>query len=154
MHKLEKVQRLPVNIEKAWDFFSSPKNLNKITPSYMNFEITSDFKSDNIYPGMFLIYKVSPMLGIPITWVTEITQISEKKYFIDEQRAGPYKLWHHEHHFREIESGIEMTDILYYKLPFGLIGKIINKLFVKRKVNSIFDYREKVLKNLFDKEQT
>lgn len=149
MHKLEKTIKLPIDINTAWDFFSSPKNLSKITPVQMNFRIISDLKDGKMFPGMFIIYKVSPLLGIPVTWVTEITQISEKKYFIDEQRVGPYKLWHHEHHFREVEKGIEMYDLLYYKLPFGFIGKIINFLFVKNKIKSIFTYREKILIELF-----
>ncbi len=149
MHKLEKVQRIPVDIETAWDFFSSPNNLSKITPKKMNFRIISDLKDGKMFPGMFIVYKVSPVFGVPITWVTEITQISEKNYFIDEQRIGPYKLWHHEHHFKEIEGGIEMSDLLYYSLPFGFIGKIINFLFVKRQVTGIFNYRENILREIF-----
>jgi ligand-binding SRPBCC domain-containing protein len=151
MHKLEKVQRLPIDIKTAWDFFSSPKNLSKITPSYMGFNITSELKNEKMYPGLIITYIVKPILGIPLTWVTEITEISEGKYFIDEQRVGPYKIWHHEHHFREIEGGVEMRDLLYYRLPFGFIGKIINSLFVKKKVNGIFDYRTEVLEKMFGK---
>lgn len=149
MHKLEKVQRIPIDIETAWDFFSSPNNLSKITPKKMNFRIISDLKDGKMFPGMFIVYKVSPVFNIPITWVTEITQVSEKKYFIDEQRIGPYKLWHHEHHFNEIEGGIEMSDLLYYSLPFGFIGKIVNFLFVKRQVTGIFNYRENILREIF-----
>lgn len=149
MHKLEKVQKIPIDIETAWDFFSSPNNLSKITPKKMNFRIISDLKDGRMFPGMFIVYKVSPVFGIPITWVTEIIQISEKKYFIDEQRIGPYKLWHHEHHFKEIEGGVEMSDLLYYRLPFGFIGKIINFLFVKRQVTGIFNYRENILREIF-----
>lgn len=149
MHKLEKVQRIPIDIETAWDFFSSPNNLSIITPKKMNFRIISDLKDGKMFPGMFIVYKVSPVFGIPITWASEITQISEKKYFIDEQRIGPYKLWHHEHHFKKIEGGIEMSDLLYYRLPFGFIGKIINFLFVKRKVTGIFNCRENILREIF-----
>lgn len=149
MHKLEKIQRIPIDIKTAWDFFSSPKNLSKITPKKMNFRIISDIKDGKMFPGMFIIYIVSPVFGIPITWITEITHISEKKYFIDEQRIGPYKMWHHEHHFKEIEGGVEMLDLLYYRLPFGFIGKIINFLFVRRKVIGIFNYRENILRDFF-----
>jgi len=149
MHKLESVQKLPIDIKTAWDFFSSPKNLSKITPSYMGFDIITELKTEKMYPGIIIEYKVRPVLGIPITWVTEITEVSEGEYFIDEQRVGPYKIWHHEHHFKEIESGVEMTDLLYYKLPFGFIGKIINALFVGKKVKSIFEYRTEVLNKLF-----
>ncbi len=151
MHKLERIQHLPIDIDTAWNFFSSPKNLSKITPDYMNFRIISNFKEDKMYPGLFIIYKVSPIFGISMTWITEITQISEKKYFIDEQRSGPYKIWHHEHHFKVTNEGVEMSDLLYYKLPFGFIGKIINFLFVGKKVKSIFDYREKILNEMFSK---
>ncbi|MBI5403458.1 MAG: SRPBCC family protein [Ignavibacteriae bacterium] len=149
MHKLEKKQRLPIDIKTAWEFFSSPKNLSKITPSYMGFNITSELKNEKMYPGLFITYRVRPVLGIPITWVTEITEVSEGNYFIDEQRVGPYKIWHHEHHFRECEGGTEMTDLLYYRLPFWFLGKILHSLFVKRKVISIFDYRTEVLEKLF-----
>jgi len=149
MHKLESVLNLPIDINTAWDFFSSPKNLSKITPSYMGFNITSELKNEKMYPGIIIVYKVRPVLGIPITWVTEITEVSEGKYFIDEQRVGPYKIWHHEHHFREIEGGVEMTDLLYYKLPFGFIGKIINALYVGKKVKRIFEYRTQVLDKMF-----
>jgi ligand-binding SRPBCC domain-containing protein len=150
MHKLERVLRLSIDLKTAWDFFSSPKNLSKITPSYMGFNIISELKNEKMYPGLIITYIVKPILGIPLTWVTEITEISEGKYFIDEQRVGPYKIWHHEHHFREIEGGIEMRDLLYYRLPFGFIGKIINSLFVKKKVNGIFDYRTEVLEKMFN----
>jgi ligand-binding SRPBCC domain-containing protein len=149
MHKLESVLNLPIDINTAWDFFSSPKNLSKITPSYMGFNITSELKNEKMYPGIIIVYKVRPVLGIPITWVTEITEVSEGKYFIDEQRVGPYKIWHHEHHFSEIEGGVEMTDLLYYKLPFGFIGKIINALYVGKKVKRIFEYRTQVLDKMF-----
>lgn len=149
MHKLERVQRLPIDLKTAWDFFSSPGNLSRITPPSMGFNILSELKTEKMYPGIFIIYKVKPLMGFPITWVTEITEVSEGKYFIDEQRVGPYKIWHHEHHFREAERGVEMTDLLYYKLPFGFLGKAVHSLFVKRKVESIFDYRTEILKSLF-----
>jgi ligand-binding SRPBCC domain-containing protein len=150
MLRLERVQRLPIDLETAWDFFSSPKNLSKITPSYMGFNIKSELKNEKMYPGLIITYIVKPVLGIPLTWVTEITEISEGKYFIDEQRVGPYKIWHHEHHFREIEGGVEMRDLLYYRLPFGFLGKIVNALFVGKKVNAIFDYRTEVLEKMFN----
>lgn len=149
MHKLEKIQRLPVDLKTAWDFFSSPNNLSKITPSYMGFKITSELKNKKMYPGLIISYIVKPILGIPLTWVTEITEVSEGKYFIDEQRVGPYRIWHHEHHFREIDGGVEMTDLLYYRLPLGFLGKIINSLYVRKKVNGIFNYRATVLNKLF-----
>ena len=151
LHQLYRVQRLPVSIEEAWDFFSSPRNLSVITPDYMGFIITSDYNDQKMYEGMVITYIIKPILGIPLNWVTEITHVSEPTYFVDEQRFGPYSFWHHEHHFREIDGGVEMTDLLNYKLPFGPIGRIINTLFVRRRVKSIFDYRYQKLVSLFGK---
>ena len=101
---------LPTTLDKAWDFFTSPLNLSKITPREMNFTVTSDYKQNaNVYPGMIITYKISPLLGIKINWMTEITHVNEKKYFVDEQRFGPYALWHHQHHFKEVKGGVIMT---------------------------------------------
>lgn len=151
LYQLYRVQRLPISIEDAWDFFSSPRNLSVITPDYMGFIITSDYKDQKMYEGMVITYIVKPILGIPLDWVTEITHVDEPVYFVDEQRFGPYSFWHHEHHFREIDEGVEMTDLLSYKLPFCLVGRIINSLFVRRRVESIFDYRYQKLESLFGK---
>lgn len=148
MGYLKTTIKLPMSFDKAWEFFSSPENLQKITPSAMNFRITSELPEE-IYPGMFITYKVSPLMGIPINWITEITQIEKHKYFIDEQRSGPYKIWHHEHHFKEIDGGVEMTDIVYYKVPLGFLGHWLEKLFINKKVKSIFDYRTEVLRKIF-----
>ena len=114
----------------------------------MGFLITSPPQAE-MYPGMFITYKVSPAFGIKLDWVTEITQVNEKKFFIDEQRRGPYNIWHHEHHFKEVEGGVEMHDILLYHVPFGFIGSIADLLFVKNKVEEIFKYREKKIEELF-----
>jgi ligand-binding SRPBCC domain-containing protein len=133
---------LPIGIEKAWAFFSSPANLKEITPPEMGFNITSKVP-DKMYPGMIITYDVKVLAGFKVKWMTEITQINEPYYFIDEQRAGPYKIWHHEHHFREIEGGIEMEDIIYYALPFGFIGDLVHPLIVRPQLEKIFDYREK-----------
>jgi ligand-binding SRPBCC domain-containing protein len=148
MHRLITKQQLPIDIDFAWDFFSSPKNLSLITPPEMNFVIKTVLP-EKMYAGMFIEYKVSPLLGIPLTWVTEITHVREKEFFVDEQRVGPYKIWHHQHHFKITNNGVEMTDILDYKLPAGILGKLINKLYIGKKVNSIFDYRRKKLIELF-----
>ncbi len=148
MRRYEFFQFVPANINLVWDFFASPANLSKITPPEMGFLITSPVPPV-MYPGMFITYKISPVLGIKLNWVTEITQVSHHKFFIDEQRRGPYNLWHHEHHFREVAGGVQMHDILYYQLPFGLIGSITDQLFVKNKVNKIFEFREKRIDDLF-----
>jgi ligand-binding SRPBCC domain-containing protein len=141
-------QFLPITLEEAWAFFSSPANLNAITPGDMTFNITSELPG-KIYEGLIITYKVSPMLNIPLNWVTEITHIKEREYFIDEQRQGPYRIWHHEHHFSEVEGGVMMTDLLYYDVGKWLFGRIASMLFVDRRVRSIFTFREKKLKELF-----
>lgn len=149
LYTLFKEQKLNISLDEAWDFFSSPENLKKITPPYMGFEITSDFKQEKMYAGMIIAYIVKPVLNIPMRWVTEITHVKEKEYFIDEQRFGPYKFWHHLHQFR-IENGeLIMVDKVNYALPFGIIGRIVHSLFVRKRVEGIFDYRKKVLDELF-----
>lgn len=143
-------QILPISLQDAWKFFSNPRNLDKITPPWLNFKITSEVAS-KMYPGQIITYKVRPLLNIPVTWVTEITHVNEPYYFVDEQRFGPYKMWHHEHIFTEIPKvGVEMQDIVTYAIPFGFIGVIANKLFVEKKISEIFEYRKKILETLMN----
>lgn len=150
MYKLIKTQIIPTTIEKAWDFFSSPANLQKITPSYMGFEIKSGYEMGNhMYPGQIITYKVSPLLGIKLDWMTEITHVEHHKFFVDEQRVGPYKIWHHQHHFKPHAQGIEMTDIVDYVLPFGPLGAIAHGIFVKKQLEQIFDFRIKAVEKIF-----
>ncbi len=149
IYTLKKDQFLPISLDQAWDFFSSPVNLKKITPEYMGFKITSEFGDGKMYPGQIISYVVTPVLGIPMSWTTEITHVLDKKYFVDEQRFGPYSFWHHQHWFREVEGGVEMTDIVNYGLPLGFLGRMANALFVKSKLQEIFDYREKVVLKYF-----
>lgn len=148
IYQLKRVQNLPIGIEEAWKFFSNPNNLSVITPEWLNFKVTSKLP-DKMYTGMIISYKVHPVLAIPNTWVTEITHVKEPHYFVDEQRFGPYKFWHHQHHFKEIESGIEMTDIVNYALPFDPLSRFINSFLVEKKVKEIFRFREKKLEELF-----
>ncbi len=148
MKQLKSEQFLPINIETAWDFFSSPKNLNEITPPEMTFKIISKIP-EKMYPGLFITYKISPFLGIKLDWCTEITHVKENAYFVDEQRMGPYSIWHHEHHFQEVENGVLMTDILHYHIGKGIFGWLAGKLFVDAQVKKIFTYREARLKELF-----
>ena len=143
-------QKLPISIDKAWEFLSDPKNLKIITPEYMGFNIINE-EDTEMYAGQIIQYIVTPVLGIPTKWVTEITHVKEKEYFVDEQRFGPYALWHHKHFIKEIEGGIEMEDIVDYKIPFGLLGQFAHWLFVKNKLNQIFKYREQILIKLFGK---
>ena len=142
-------QCIPISIEQAWDFFSSPANLQRITPAEMGFEIISRFHGLRMYPGQLIEYKVRPLLGIPVYWMTEITQVQEPLYFIDQQRFGPYALWHHQHHFKAIPGGVEMTDIIHYRIPFGPLGYLANWLFVKKKLEGIFQFRYKAVEGLF-----
>ena len=148
IYQLHSLQKLPISIEEAWDFLSSPKNLKTITPDYMGFDILSG-ADKKMYPGQIIEYIVKPVLGIPNKWVTEITHVIENKYFVDEQRFGPYALWHHKHFFKEIDGGIEMEDIVDYKVPMGIIGQIVHPFLVKPKLDEIFDYRRKKLVEMF-----
>ena len=141
-------QRLPISVSEAWNFLSNPGNLKSITPDYMGFKILDDHEP-KMYAGQIIKYIVTPVLGIPTTWVTEITHVVDQKYFVDEQRFGPYALWHHKHFIKKIPGGVEMTDIVDYKLPFGLLGRIAHPILVKRKLNEIFEYRFKKLIELF-----
>lgn len=149
LHTLYKEQKINISLDEAWEFFSSPLNLKKITPPYMGFEIISDFRNQKMFPGMLIEYIVRPVMNIPMRWVTEITHVKEKEYFIDEQRFGPYKFWHHLHQFR-IENGeLIMIDNLNYALPFGIIGRIVHKLFIRKRIEAIFNYRAEILEKLF-----
>lgn len=148
MYTLERVQKLPVSLQEAWEFFQNPGNLATITPDYMGFDILSEVPKE-MYPGLFIHYKVSPLLGIKMNWTTEITHVNAPHYFVDEQRVGPYSIWHHEHHFKEIDGGVEMLDRVSYKIPFGIIGKLAHPLVVKSKLQEIFDYRIQKVEEIF-----
>ena len=149
MYKLFFTQKLPINLEQAWDFFSSPNNLEKITPKNLSFKIIQGQENENIYAGQIISYTIRPFLNIKINWVTEITAVEKPTYFIDVQRFGPYSFWHHEHRFTSIPEGILMEDTVYYKLPFGIIGKFLHDLKIKKDLNDIFKYRQEVLEKIF-----
>jgi ligand-binding SRPBCC domain-containing protein len=152
LHTLKRVQRLPIDLDTAWDFFSSPANLKEITPSHLGFKVTSDPDFlGKMYPGQVITYIVKPVLGIPLAWMTEITHVSDKSFFVDEQRMGPYTLWHHQHHFKAVPGGVEMTDLVHYRVPLGILGDIANWLFVRGQLEHIFSYRWKVLEDRFGK---
>ena len=141
---------LPITLDEAWQFFSRPENLARITPTEMQFEVLSEIEGVPMYPGMIIQYKLRPLLGIPANWVTEITHVQEPHYFVDEQRFGPYQCWHHEHHFKEQNGQTLMTDILHYSIPFGILGRWMDAVIVHRKVNQIFAYRESILNKIFN----
>lgn len=148
-YQFKREQYLNASIPEMWDFISSPKNLKLITPDYMGFDIVSGGLPDKMYKGMIISYKVSPLLGIKTTWVTEITHIVDQQYFVDEQRVGPYKIWHHQHFLEATSEGVLMKDIVSYQPPFGILGAIANQLIIKNKLEEIFNYRTKVLNELF-----
>lgn len=140
---------MPTTIEKAWDFFSNPANLGQLTGTDMDFKIISTHHGDNMYAGQIIEYHVRPLWGIRWYWMTEITHVEAPHFFVDEQRFGPYSLWHHQHHFKEVEAGVEMTDIVHYKLPYWFLGDIVHSLLIKKKLEDIFDYRRKKIGQLF-----
>lgn len=148
-YQLRTIQKIPSNVSEVWDFISSPANLKRITPDHMGFDIITPELPEKMYPGMIIAYKVSPFLGLKMTWVTEITHIREKAYFVDEQRVGPYSIWHHEHQIKSIDGGVLMTDIVSYKPPMGILGSIANELFIRKQLKTIFDFREKALVDIF-----
>jgi ligand-binding SRPBCC domain-containing protein len=144
-------QFIKSDIDTVWEFISSPKNLSKITPDYMGFNILSDLSDGKMYPGQIIEYYITPVAGIKMHWVTEITHVKDKEYFVDEQRFGPYAMWHHKHFIKAVPGGVEMIDIVHYKAPFGIFGKIAVALFIKKKLKTIFDYRYNKMEELFNK---
>lgn len=148
IYTLYQKQTLPISLDTAWDFLSDPKNLKTITPDYMGFHIMSGADRP-MFAGQIIQYVVTPVFGIKTKWVTEITHSVKNEYFVDEQRFGPYALWHHKHFIKQIEGGVEMEDIIDYKLPFGLLGQMVHPLIVKPKLKEIFSYRTKKLEQLF-----
>ena len=150
MYQFKRTQLVKTDIATCWDFFSSPKNLKKITPAYMGFDVLLEIP-DKMYEGLMIEYTVRPLLNIPMKWITEITHVKENEFFVDEQRKGPYRIWHHEHHFKVVDGGVEMTDIVSYEIPFGIFGKIAHPIVVKKKLEEIFAYRLKAVEEIFNK---
>ena len=148
IYRLHKFQNLPISKKEAWDFLSDPKNLKVITPDYMGFNILSGADRP-MFEGQIIQYIVTPVAGIKTKWVTEITHVRDGEFFVDEQRFGPYSLWHHKHFIKEIPGGVEMEDIVDYKLPFGILGRMVHPFLVKSKLEEIFEYRQKKLVELF-----
>ncbi len=149
VYRIKAVQKIPGDMETIWRFFSKPENLATITPAHFNFRVTSQYHGDTIYPGQIIEYKVSPVAGIPLYWMTEITQVIPQQLFVDEQRYGPYSMWHHQHHFVPVTGGVEMTDIVHYKIPYWFIGDIANSLLVSAQLRNVFTYRYKKVEELF-----
>ncbi len=146
--KIDETNRIPISVDRAWNFFSRPQNLLRITPPSMKLEITSEVP-ETIYAGMIISYRLTPFPGIRMQWLTEITSVVEEMMFIDEQRLGPYRLWHHQHFFKDINGGIEMRDIVHYALPYGFFGKMAHRFYVRHQLEKIFAYRRSAIKRLF-----
>jgi ligand-binding SRPBCC domain-containing protein len=152
LHHLYRQQTLDTTIEKAWDFFTKPENLKTITPGFMGFDIQSVSGPRELHAGQIIAYKVRPFLGIPFNWVTEITHARAPWFFVDEQRLGPFLFWHHKHYLEVSEEGkVIITDSVHYKVFWGFIGSLLNKLVVKKRLNTIFDYRTRVIKEIYSK---
>ncbi|MBP8793798.1 MAG: SRPBCC family protein [Lutibacter sp.] len=148
VYRLTSKQCLPITIDQAWSFLSNPKNLKTITPKYMSFDIISGDECP-MFAGQIIQYIVTPIWGIKTNWVTEIAHVVDKQYFVDEQRFGPYALWHHKHFIKAVEGGVEMEDIIDYKVPFGFLGCLVHPFLVKPKLTEIFEFRQKKLIELF-----
>ena len=149
IHVLQSSQIIRASIDRAWDFFSDPRNLSKITPPELDFTILSALP-ERVHPGMMIEYRVRPLLGIPVRWLTEITQVEPGKLFVDEQRIGPCRVWHHEHHFKQLDGDrIEMTDRVTYVLPFSPLGDLAHSFLVKPQLAKIFAFRERAVAELF-----
>lgn len=149
VYSFQTIQKIPITLPEAWDFFSKPSNLKDITPAKLGFEIVSKYHGEKMYPGQIIEYTVKPVLGIPLYWMTEITHVKDQQYFVDEQRFGPYSLWHHQHHFKEIPGGVEMTDIVHYKIPLWILGDMANTLLVTAQLRDIFQYRFSAVEKRF-----
>lgn len=151
--RLKKIQKLPIDKKTAWNFLSDPKNLKTITPERMGFDIISG-ANRKMFEGQIIQYKVKPFKGVSTKWVTEITHVVDQSYFVDEQRFGPYAFWHHKHFIKEIDGGVEMEDIIDYKLPFGFLGQLVQPILVKSKLEQIFEFRANKLEKIFGQFQS
>lgn len=149
-YQFKRTQEIEASLSQVWDFISSPRNLKKITPEYMGFKILSDGLPDKMYAGMMICYKVNLLPGIPTTWVSEITQVKEHSYFVDEQRIGPYKMWHHQHFIEPTPHGVQMTDMVSYQPPLGILGRLANNLLIDSELNKIFNFRTMAIERQFN----
>ena len=178
VHSIRRIQTIPAPFDKVWSFFTDPAKLVLITPAYMQFKVLHPAEKPQVYAGQLIEYTLRPVLGIRLYWMTEITQVfprsgpgasvtpegspasganaeganafsAEEAYFVDESRRGPYSLWHHQHHFRSVPGGIEMTDIVHYEIPFGPLGNLAHALFVRRQLHGVFDYRFAKVEEIF-----
>jgi ligand-binding SRPBCC domain-containing protein len=150
LFRFETEQTIPAPLEEVWEFFSSPVNLKTITPPYMGFDILTPVPP-KMEAGLIIAYTVRPLLGIPMFWVTEITHVDPLRFFVDEQRFGPYRFWHHRHTFKPVDEGVHMTDVVHYALPVPVIDGLINRLIVRPRIEEIFQYRRRKIEEIFGK---
>jgi ligand-binding SRPBCC domain-containing protein len=150
LYQLKRTQALPVTMNNAWEFLSDPKNLKKITPPHMGFQILNG-TPEPMYAGQIIAYSINPFPFVKLTWVTEITHVSKPHYFVDEQRSGPYRFWHHQHHLTPIPNGTLMTDIVHLALPMGFLGRMMYNLVVRKELKQIFDFRQRKMEEIFGK---
>lgn len=150
VYNLRRSQTVRMPLEDCWSFFSNPANLARITPPQLRFRVRSELPPE-IYPGLMIRYTVTPVLHVPLTWVTEITHVQKPEFFVDEQRVGPYRIWHHEHTFHALGSDTtEVHDLVTYVPPLGPLGAIINALVIRRQLDAIFDFRTEMLARISD----
>lgn len=149
VYTLQKQHLLPAPLEDVWDFFSNPANLSRLTPGHLNLKFTNELFGSDLYAGQLITYRIRPFAGIPVFWMTEITQVKAQQYFIDEQRMGPYAFWHHQHHFEAAEGGVRMTDIVHYKLPGAFLGAFLHRIWVKNQLEQIFRFRTEKMRQLW-----
>jgi ligand-binding SRPBCC domain-containing protein len=152
IYRLEQKLILPITKTECWKFYSDPRNLGKITPPDMDFTIQSELPAA-MHAGQIIMYGIKILPGVKLNWVTEITHVLENKYFVDEQRFGPYKFWHHQHLFKEVENGMEIQDIVHYAIPFGILGRLANTVFIRSRLNKIFRYRKDYIKSIYEQKQ-
>ena len=150
LYTIETKQLIRADLASVWAFMSNPRNLARLTPPYLGFEVLSKESNDRVYQGQIIEYYIKPVLNIKLHWVTEITHVQDGAYFVDEQRFGPYAFWHHKHFLQETAGGVEMRDLVHYKLPLGFLGKLANAAFVKKQLKGIFDFRYQQVATLFD----
>ena len=146
IYTLHREQRLEKSVDEVWKFLSNPENLSRITPEEMDFKIVNMSIKNQTYAGQLISYRIGLFPGVRLNWLTEITHVNAPDYFVDEQRFGPYSFWHHQHILQEDEDGVTMIDEVNYAIPFGLIGQFIHWIFIKKKLNSIFNYRSDIIK--------
>jgi ligand-binding SRPBCC domain-containing protein len=147
LHRIHRKQVIPISMSEAWEFFSNPVNLSKLTPPWLNLKVISDIPK-SMHSGMIISYRITPMASISVLWISEITHVEAPIYFVDEQRLGPFRFWHHQHMFREVGRNVEIQDIVHYAMPLGPIGEMVYSVSVHKKVDSIFDFRQKALERM------